>query len=87
MPVGNPYPISKPAGAIRIVHTAARTTKLALSNDSRMPESHIVTLIKYATVAIDQSTIRPGLFSVKNSEIMLPMPVNKIMENNTMLSE
>jgi hypothetical protein len=27
------------------------------------------------------------LFSVKNSEIMLPMPVNKIMENNTMLSE
>jgi hypothetical protein len=87
MPVGKPKPIRTPAGAITTTQSGARTMRAALSKTWSAVGNQRGSAARYPAARSAHRTKRGRVSSGSLSEIKLPMPVVRMSENSTMLSE
>src|SRR5437870_12636446 len=78
IPVGNPKPSNKPAGAIVTAHNMALDNRLALSNARNTPDSQWGSAATYAPVTSAQIKNLGREFSGRMSETRLTIPVDKM---------
>src|SRR5215472_13252341 len=85
MPVGNPNPIRKPAGATTRTHKPARTRRAVPSSSTSSPGSQNGKANTYEAVATLQAASMPAPPRSMDSDTLLPKPADRIKLNRTTL--